>query len=58
MLEDGYPMLRSYYELGPQLVTSELELVPNPGAWNRLFGLLFVDQPVGTGYSIAGNYIC
>ncbi|GFR46980.1 hypothetical protein Agub_g8632, partial [Astrephomene gubernaculifera] len=24
------------------------------GSWNRLFGLLLVDQPVGTGYSVAG----
>jgi hypothetical protein len=25
------------------------------GAWNRRFGLLFIDQPVGSGFSIAGN---
>lgn len=25
------------------------------GAWNHRFGLLFIDQPVGSGFSIAGN---
>ncbi len=25
------------------------------GAWNRRYGLLFIDQPVGSGFSIAGN---
>ncbi len=25
------------------------------GAWNRLFGLLIIDQPIGTGYSPAGS---
>lgn len=28
-------------------------MVPS-GTWNRIYGLLFIDQPVGTGFSIAG----
>lgn len=49
-------MLGNMYELGPQSVTRDLGLCPNTeGAWNRLYGLLFVDQPIGTGYSITGN---
>lgn len=43
-----------FYELGPQLVTG-LALQPNPGAWNRRFGLLVLDQPIGTGFSLVGS---
>lgn len=25
------------------------------GAWNRKYGLLFIDQPIGTGFSPAGS---
>ncbi|PQQ20851.1 serine carboxypeptidase-like 50 [Prunus yedoensis var. nudiflora] len=28
---------------------------PNPGAWNRVFGLLFLDNPIGSGFSIASE---
>lgn len=30
-------------------------LEPNPGAWNRVFGLLFLDNPIGSGFSIASE---
>ncbi|VVA33803.1 PREDICTED: serine carboxypeptidase [Prunus dulcis] len=30
-------------------------LEPNPGAWNRVFGLLFLDNPIGSGFSIASK---
>ncbi|KAK9811811.1 hypothetical protein WJX72_010540 [[Myrmecia] bisecta] len=43
------------YELGPYSVNSSLELAPNPGAWNRRHGLLAIDNPVGSGFSIAGT---
>lgn len=49
-------MFGNLYELGPAWVNEKsLQLVPNPGAWNRRFGLLFIDQPVGSGFSIAGS---
>lgn len=32
-----------------------LTLERNPGSWNRLFGLLFLDNPIGTGFSIAST---
>ncbi|PNW88027.1 hypothetical protein CHLRE_01g011300v5 [Chlamydomonas reinhardtii] len=44
-----------FYELGPWSVREDLSVEPNPGSWNRLFGLLLLDQPVGTGYSLAAN---
>ncbi|GLI71702.1 hypothetical protein VaNZ11_017008 [Volvox africanus] len=44
-----------FYELGPWSVTSALGVQRNPGSWNRIFGLLLMDQPVGTGYSRAAN---
>uniref|UniRef100_J3MA51 Carboxypeptidase n=1 Tax=Oryza brachyantha TaxID=4533 RepID=J3MA51_ORYBR len=28
-------------------------LSPNPFAWNRRFGLVFIDSPLGTGFSVA-----
>ncbi|XP_027348303.1 serine carboxypeptidase-like 50 [Abrus precatorius] len=48
-------MIGNFYELGPWRVTKSLTLQPNPGAWNRIFGLLFLDSPIGTGFSIAST---
>ncbi|XP_009607411.1 serine carboxypeptidase-like 50 [Nicotiana tomentosiformis] len=55
-------MLGNFYELGPWRVSSSLRhnvehisLEPNPGSWNRIFGLLFLDNPIGTGFSIAAS---
>ncbi|KAF5192056.1 Carboxypeptidase [Thalictrum thalictroides] len=54
-------MIGNFYELGPWRVTSSYDehhipiLKPNPGSWNNLFGLLFIDNPIGTGFSIAST---
>lgn len=48
-------MIGNLYELGPWRVTKSLTLEPNPGAWNRIFGLLFLDNPIGTGFSVAST---
>ncbi|KAJ1385209.1 Serine carboxypeptidase, serine active site [Sesbania bispinosa] len=48
-------MIGNLFELGPWRVTNSLTLQPNPGAWNRIFGLLFLDNPIGTGFSIAST---
>ncbi|KAK9115346.1 hypothetical protein Syun_022143 [Stephania yunnanensis] len=52
-------MVGNFLELGPYRVEADpqtsLTLSPNSGAWNHLFGLLFFDSPIGTGFSIAGN---
>ncbi|XP_057806085.1 serine carboxypeptidase-like 50 [Salvia miltiorrhiza] len=48
-------MLANFYEFGPWLVKQDLSLGPNPGSWNRIFGLLFLDNPIGSGFSIAAS---
>lgn len=48
-------MFGDLYEIGPEIVTQDLGLAPWRGAWNRIFGLLFIDQPIGTGFSISGD---
>ncbi|KAM0826579.1 hypothetical protein ACQ4PT_068785 [Festuca glaucescens] len=61
---DGGPgcsgQLSNFLQLGPySLVTpsgaagANGSLSPNPFAWNRRFGLLFLDSPLGTGFSAA-----
>ncbi|KAL9277226.1 hypothetical protein ACSQ67_025234 [Phaseolus vulgaris] len=48
-------MLANFYELGPWRVTQSLTLQRNPASWNRIFGLLFLDNPVGSGFSVAST---
>nr|XP_043629032.1 serine carboxypeptidase-like 50 [Erigeron canadensis] len=52
-------MTGNFYELGPWRVTRSgkhnITLKANPGSWNRIFGLLFLDSPIGTGFSIASS---
>ncbi|PIN12865.1 Serine carboxypeptidases (lysosomal cathepsin A) [Handroanthus impetiginosus] len=48
-------MLGNLFELGPWIVNQELSLEPNNGSWNKIFGLLFLDNPIGTGFSIAAS---
>uniref|UniRef100_A0ACD5YMC2 Uncharacterized protein n=1 Tax=Avena sativa TaxID=4498 RepID=A0ACD5YMC2_AVESA len=45
-------MFSNFLQLGPYLLDDgNASLSPNPFAWNRRFGLLFLDSPLGTGYS-------
>ncbi|KAL6620769.1 hypothetical protein ACP70R_035908 [Stipagrostis hirtigluma subsp. patula] len=47
-------LLGNFFELGPYFVNPDgATLSPNPFAWNRRFGLLFLDSPLGTGFSAA-----
>lgn len=54
-------MIGNFYELGPWRVnfnkpkSDPLVLEPNSGSWNRIFGLLFLDNPIGTGFSVASK---
>lgn len=43
------------YINGPYFINEDLTLRRNPGAWNRKFGLLFIEQPVGVGFSLPGR---
>ncbi|MQL72103.1 hypothetical protein Taro_004443 [Colocasia esculenta] len=51
-------LLGNFFELGPWLVvnsTAGVALARNPYSWNRLFGLLFLDNPLGSGFSVAAD---
>ncbi|CAN6443947.1 unnamed protein product [Victoria cruziana] len=49
-------MIGNFFELGPWMLSAHSpDLQPNPHSWNRRFGLLFLDNPIGTGFSIAAN---
>lgn len=45
----------TFYLNGPFALSKDLRLRQNPGRWNRQYGMLFVDQPIGTGFSVAGT---
>ncbi|CAN6327128.1 unnamed protein product [Urochloa humidicola] len=47
-------LIGNFFELGPYFVNPDAEtLSHNPFTWNRRFGLLFIDNPLGTGFSAA-----
>ncbi|KAK9276960.1 hypothetical protein L1049_006499 [Liquidambar formosana] len=54
-------LLGNFFELGPWRLNphsqngKRLVLESNSGSWNRIFGLLFLDNPIGTGFSIAST---
>ncbi|CAI9779732.1 unnamed protein product [Fraxinus pennsylvanica] len=48
-------MIGNLRELGPWILNQELTLEANPGSWNKIFGLVFLDNPIGTGFSIAAS---
>ncbi|XP_062109591.1 serine carboxypeptidase-like 50 [Humulus lupulus] len=55
-------MYGNFLEFGPWRVSSahpksksSYVLESNPAAWNRIFGVLFLDNPIGSGYSIAAR---
>ena len=40
-----------FFELGPAKVGKNLKPVKNPNSWNNKANVIFLDQPVNTGYS-------
>ncbi|KAG0504912.1 hypothetical protein M758_N010900 [Ceratodon purpureus] len=46
-------LIGNFGELGPWRVGEDMELHKNTAPWNRRFGLLFIDSPAGTGFSVA-----
>ncbi|KAJ9135790.1 hypothetical protein P3X46_032926 [Hevea brasiliensis] len=52
-------MIGNFFELGPYRVVDtqgeNIALERNLGSWNRIFGLIFLDNPIGVGFSIAAT---
>jgi carboxypeptidase C (cathepsin A) len=48
-------MMGLFNENGPYQVTESLELVPNNNTWNQYYHMLYIDNPVGTGFSYANS---
>lgn len=45
-----------FFEIGPYYLNENLELESRTvGNWNQEYNVLFLDQPIGTGYSYAGS---
>eukprot|EP01104_Vermistella_antarctica_P005996 TRINITY_DN16730_c0_g1_i1.p1 TRINITY_DN16730_c0_g1~~TRINITY_DN16730_c0_g1_i1.p1 ORF type:complete len:443 (-),score=137.95 TRINITY_DN16730_c0_g1_i1:184-1425(-) len=48
-------ILALLFENGPYTVNTDMTLSPNPYTWNQNATVCWVDQPVGTGFSVAKN---
>jgi cathepsin A (carboxypeptidase C) len=44
-----------FYENGPFIINEDLSLRANEHSWHKVSNLLFVDQPIGTGFSKCSN---
>ncbi|GIL69722.1 hypothetical protein Vretifemale_703 [Volvox reticuliferus] len=55
----GGPGCSSFFGMlyinGPYFVNDDLTLRRNLGTWNRIYGMLFIEQPIGVGFSKRGT---
>ena len=51
----GSSLFGLFIEHGPFYVTDQLELKPRTTAWSLPYNVLYIDQPVGTGFSFTKN---
>ena len=47
----GSSLFGLFAEMGPFSIDENLELVQRPTTWNKEYGMLFIDNPVGAGFS-------
>lgn len=47
-------MIGLFQEMGPMKVSNG-KLLRNPDSWNLKYNMLFIDNPLGTGFSFVGN---
>lgn len=50
-------MVGLFLELGPAKISKNLKVVHNPASWNTNASVLFLDQPVNTGFSYSGSSV-
>ncbi|KAF0906797.1 hypothetical protein E2562_012582 [Oryza meyeriana var. granulata] len=48
-------LIGNFAELGPYLLLDSTSLSRNPSRWNRRFGVIFVDNPLGVGFSVPAS---
>jgi len=49
-------LLSLFYQMGPFFVSPNgTSLIPNPYTWNKEFAMIFVDNPVGAGFSFTSK---
>lgn len=46
-----------FAELGPSSIDEDIKVVFNPHSWNANASIIFLDQPVNTGYSYSGGSV-
>jgi vitellogenic carboxypeptidase-like protein len=51
----GSSLFGMFIEMGPFNVDSKFNLVPKPYTWNDKYDMLFIDNPVGAGFSYTGT---
>lgn len=51
----GSSLFGQFTETGPWSLTDDLQLIPKPVTWNAKYAMLYIDNPVGTGFSYTGS---